>query len=269
MEAYNQYLATMYDSFVARFMDGDVPFYVDQARRADGPVLDLACGTGRVTFALAEAGIPVIGLDTSPAMLASARQKLATLPVTIQQRVSFLEANMRTFALGQRVPLVIIPCRAFLHLVTPNDQQQALQCIREHLAAHGRLILNIFDPRIEDIAAHLEPLGTSFTQVARFPHPAHDHQIILWSSTQYHPGRQFVEQLYRFEEVDRTGTQVLVTDNLLTFCYIHSSDAAIPSKHSMAALIAAPSSTGVSKFGSPAHVRPGSVVLRQRPAHML
>jgi SAM-dependent methyltransferase len=221
MEAYDQYLATLYDAFVARFMDGDVPFYVDQARRAGGPVVDLACGTGRVTFPLAEAGVPVIGLDNSPAMLARARHKLATLPVATQQRTTFLDADMRTFALGQLVPLVIIPCRAFLHLVTPDDQQQALQCIRKHLAPHGRLILNISDPRIEDIAAHLDPLGSTLTQVARFPHPAHDHEIILWSSTQHHPDRQLVEQLYRFEEVDRTGTQVAVTDNLLTFCYIH------------------------------------------------
>ena len=81
---------------------GDVAFYVQEARQAGSPVLELACGTGRVLIPIAHAGVPVVGLDSSPVMLSAARKKVARLREATRQRIEL-------------VALVIIPFCSFLH----------------------------------------------------------------------------------------------------------------------------------------------------------
>ena len=105
---------------------GDVAFYVEEARRAGAPALELACGTGRVLIPVAEAGLTVVGLDSSAAMLSIAQEKIAELPDTTQRRIELVEGDMRSFALDQRFKLIMIPFRSFLHLMTPAAQRQAL-----------------------------------------------------------------------------------------------------------------------------------------------
>jgi len=124
-------------------IEGDVAFYVRQARRARGPVLEIACGTGRVTIPIARRGIPVTGLDRSPHMLRLARAKADGLPAT------FVRGDMKNFDLGRKFRLILIPFRSFQALLTSDEQRSCLRCIRRHLAPGGRLIINVFDPRLE------------------------------------------------------------------------------------------------------------------------
>jgi SAM-dependent methyltransferase len=137
--------AEAYDADLGRSADAmdDVPFYVDLARQAAGrgeAVLELACGTGRVTIPIAQAGVEVTGLDNAPAMLDVARRKAAAAGVDVR----WVLGDMRTFRLGQRFGLVIIPFRSFLHLLTDADQQACLQHVYEHLLPGGRFALNFF-----------------------------------------------------------------------------------------------------------------------------
>jgi ubiquinone/menaquinone biosynthesis C-methylase UbiE len=121
----------------------DVPFYLDLARQAaqrGQAVLELGCGTGRVTIPLALAGIEVVGLDNAPAMLNVARRKA----VAAGADVRWLCGDMRSFRLDRRFGLVIIPFRSFLHMLTEADQVACLECIHEHLLPEGRLALNLF-----------------------------------------------------------------------------------------------------------------------------
>jgi SAM-dependent methyltransferase len=127
-------------------VEGDVAFYLRHARRARGPILELACGTGRVAFPLAAAGLDVTGLDASVAMLRVARRKLRADP---RPNLRFLRGDMRRFALPRRFALVLIPFRAFQHLLTVRDQRACLACVRRHLRPGGRLIIDLFDPRLE------------------------------------------------------------------------------------------------------------------------
>jgi SAM-dependent methyltransferase len=137
--------AEAYDSDMGRSADAmdDVPFYVELAREAAAKgeaVLELGCGTGRVTIPIAQAGVEVVGLDNAPAMLQVARRKAAIAGVNIR----WLTADMRSFSLEQRFGLVIIPFRSFLHLLTDADQEACLSRIFEHLLPDGRLALNFF-----------------------------------------------------------------------------------------------------------------------------
>ncbi len=128
---------------------GDIPFYVEEAERSGGPVLELGVGTGRVALALAAAGHEVAGIDLSAAMLRRAEAKLAALPDALRVRARFHVGDMRAFALGRRFPLAIVPFRAFQHLLEPADQRRALDCIRAHLEPAGHLIIDLFDPRLD------------------------------------------------------------------------------------------------------------------------
>lgn len=120
---------------------GDVAFYRRQARRTGGPILELACGTGRVAIPLSRDGHEVVGLDLSPHMLAVARGK--------SDEVTWLRGDMRRFDLRRKFRLVLIPFRSFHRLLTPEAQRACLACARRHLAPGGRFIVNLFDPKLE------------------------------------------------------------------------------------------------------------------------
>jgi SAM-dependent methyltransferase len=124
-------------------------FYERLARESGGPVLELACGTGRFALALARRGLDVTGADISEGMLAVARRKAVSLPAVAAQRLTFACQDMSALALDRRFGFVFIPARSFQHLLTADLQKQTLAAVRRHLVAGGRLSLNLFDPRLD------------------------------------------------------------------------------------------------------------------------
>jgi ubiquinone/menaquinone biosynthesis C-methylase UbiE len=105
-------------------------FYREEARRAAGPVLELACSTGRLTIPIGCDGREIVGLDASPAMLEAARSKAKQAGV---RGATFVMADMRSFALGSKFAFVIVSCNSLADL-TANDDLNACFCrIREHL----------------------------------------------------------------------------------------------------------------------------------------
>lgn len=207
MEEYDRLDAAFYD-FYSRGLEGDVPFYVEEAQASGSPVLELGCGTGRITFPIAEAGLSITGLDRSPAMLEVARHKLAALDPDIQGRVELVLGDMRDFSFEQRFKLILIPYRAFLYMYTVEDQRQALACIRQHLAEDGRLIFNIFDPRLDLIASRVGVLGASPKIEQEFIHPITGRKVIVWGTWMYDLERQMVDGYFTFEELDEQGSVV-------------------------------------------------------------
>ena len=147
----------VYDSFIADYYDAspivtgrpDVPFYLSSAREWGDPILELGCGTGRITLALARAGYRVTGLDLSERMLTRCAEKRAALPKEMRERVHLVRADMTRFDLGEKYCLVVIPFRPFQHLLETQQQIDCLACVRRHLTLGGRLILDFFhtDPR--------------------------------------------------------------------------------------------------------------------------
>jgi 2-polyprenyl-3-methyl-5-hydroxy-6-metoxy-1,4-benzoquinol methylase len=130
----------------------DVPFYVDLARQAAArgqSVIELGCGTGRVTIPMAQAGAKVTGLDNAAPMLEIARRKAHEAGVD----VTWLETDMASFTLEGRFGLVAIPFRSFCLLLTEEAQRSCLACAREHLVPGGVLALNFFNPDPALVAA--------------------------------------------------------------------------------------------------------------------
>ena len=160
----------VYDSVYA-YVRQDLPFCVGEAVASGGPVLELGCGTGRVAVAVAEAGVDVVGLDSSPEMLEQARRKAASLPDG-SGTLTLAHADMRCFELDRLFPLVIVPFRGFLSLLTVEDQTNTLLNVRRHLAPGGRLVFNVFVPDLDmlvqdgDVPRHLRDVTDPETGVS-------------------------------------------------------------------------------------------------------
>jgi len=220
MNEYDQAGALFYD-YYSTGLEGDVEFYVEEARKAGSPALELGCGTGRMLIPVAQSGVTIVGIDRAPAMLAIAKDKLKRLSPQTKRRIKLVEGDMSDFSLGRRFRLAMIPYRAFLHLLTPEDQRQALSCIREHLTKNGRLVLNIFNPRIDIIAEHSGPLGSAVKKDLEFIHPENGHRVVVWDSRQYDLELQVLEQYFIFEELDDEGKMVSKTYTSLTLRYVY------------------------------------------------
>ena len=133
-------IGRFYDFFAD---DSDINFFVKYAKKLGSPILDLAAGTGRVSFKLAEDGHEVVALERSPSMLEVAQQKLKIANQIIATNITLIEGDMTRFNLARRFPLVIIP-NSFGHALATEEQLSALQCIHNHLSDNGVFILDLY-----------------------------------------------------------------------------------------------------------------------------
>ena len=138
--SWDEGMSERYDEWSADMTD-DVPFYVGLAREADGAVVELAVGNGRVAIPVARSiGRRVIGIDSSPAMLAQARTASAEAGVELELRLG----DMRDFELGEPAALVYCPYRALLHLPTWDDRRRTFERVAASLRPGGRFAWNVF-----------------------------------------------------------------------------------------------------------------------------
>jgi predicted RNA methylase len=138
--SWDEGFAQVYDEWSAH-MTADVAFYVELARAADGPLVELAIGTGRVAIPVAQAtGQRVLGIDSSPAMLLQARVRAAEAGVDLDLR----ESDMRDLALDEPAGLIYCPFRALLHLPTWADRRRTFEAVAASLQSGGRFAWNAF-----------------------------------------------------------------------------------------------------------------------------
>jgi len=141
-------IAEYYDLTHSTRILRDKKFYLSEAKKAKGKVLEVACGTGRVYLPLLAAGVDAYGIDISPKML-SVLEKTARLDGLVPN-VGL--ADMRNFKHKEKFSLILIPFRAFLHMLSAKDQLSTLKNLRAHLSPGGKLMLNFFFPNPAFIA---------------------------------------------------------------------------------------------------------------------
>ncbi len=142
MSTYDR-IAAFYDVDMARNMPfDDVGFYANRCAEANGPVLELGCGNGRILLPLLRRGIDATGVDASPGMLAELRRKAAALglPAPVQQM------DMRELALAQRFALVLCPYSLVTYCLEDDDLRRLFAGVRAHLAPDGRFVVDAFVP---------------------------------------------------------------------------------------------------------------------------
>jgi SAM-dependent methyltransferase len=139
-------IARIYDPWSSSVTE-DVPFYLEEARRAGGPVVELGIGTGRIAVPIAADGIRVIGVDSSRAMLEVCTERAALAGAVLDLRLG----DLREPPVDEQVPLVICPFRSLLHMHSDDDRRCALRAARRLLAPGGHFVFDVFTPSREDI----------------------------------------------------------------------------------------------------------------------
>jgi SAM-dependent methyltransferase len=170
-------VADLYDAVTLYRDRPDVTFFVDAARAAGGPVLEVGCGTGRVLIPTARAGLEIVGLDLSARMLQVCRERVALEPEDVRSRIRLVQADMRSFGLARTFALVTMPFRPFQHLTTVEDQLSCLASIHRHLENGGRLVLDLFNPSLDALVQ--DNLGREVGEEPEFTTPD-GRRVIRW-----------------------------------------------------------------------------------------
>lgn len=172
-------------------------FYVELARNAQGPVLDVACGTGRILLPCLQAGVDIDGLDLFEPMLQTLRTKATALGL----RPQLYQSDMSNFTLPRRYALVMIPFNAFIHNMTQEAQISSLQCCRHHLLPSGELVFDTFFPSLEIIGA---PQNTRVLE-GEMPHPETGLPMRMYDTRSFDRVDQVQHSLNELELLDADG----------------------------------------------------------------
>jgi len=217
------YQPDLYDVVTPPAVQGDVDWYRDKAQSSGGPVLELGAGTGRITLAIAAAGIPIHALDSDDAMLERLRLKLESAPAGARARTTVVAGDMRTFDLAERFALIICPYRAFLHNVTEADRVACLAKVRQHLRPSGRFAFNVFHPSLTFMAQHSGALAGVWRWTGTSPLPSGG-WVVQSEANQYDTVAQVVHSLHRYDVFGAAGALERTAMLRLQLAYLYPSD---------------------------------------------
>lgn len=140
------YDANIYDGMNINL--ADLPFYKRWLpKQKNARILELCCGTGRLTIPISKAGYNITGVDFTPSMLEKAQNNASALGLDI----SFIEADIRTLDLTEKYDLIFIPFNSIHHLYKNEDVLKAFKVVKKHLQEDGLFLLDCFNPNIQFI----------------------------------------------------------------------------------------------------------------------
>jgi len=190
-------IADLYDALV-RF-DEDLPFFVETCRGVEGEVLELMAGTGRVSVALAEAGVRLTCVDSSEAMLAVLRAKLAARGLVAE----VLHRDVERLDFPARFAAAILPFQSFGELVTEGAQRAALRGVCNALTARGRFVCTMHNPPVR-----LATVGGGMRTFVRNPLPQGGGEVVLSADQHHDSDERQVHGVQVIEVFDASGAKV-------------------------------------------------------------
>ena len=177
----------------------DTQFYLAEAGLVAGPLLELGCGTGRITLALAGAGKTIVALDNSQEMIRLAQEKV---PPGSDLAITFIQGDMRNFVLAQQFDLILIPFNTVHHLYCSSDIRRCLQSVRRHLTPTGRLAFDCLGPSIKFLA---NP-RTEFVQNRQYEDKKTGKMVLIFERNVYDAATQILENEFLYDFGDKTYT---------------------------------------------------------------
>jgi SAM-dependent methyltransferase len=181
----------------------DVAWYVGLARRHRGPVLELGCGNGRITLALARADVEVHGIDASPVMLADLERKLRAEPDRVRLRVRVREGNFLTLEGSTQHPLVVLPFNALHHCPGHAALRSLLDGVRRSLRPGGVFALDCYLP--DPVLYRRDP--DRLYEERRFPDPRGG-ELLSWERGWWSPRDRVHHVCYVYRRADGTEEEL-------------------------------------------------------------
>jgi len=197
--------AELYD-YEYRHRRADIHFYRSLARNCmefrDGPILDLACGTGRLLVPLLRDGLRVVGVDRSATMLAAARRRVQRLSERRRARCLLAQADMRSFALGHEAAMAIAAFHSVQHLLTEREFLRFLNTTRANLCKGGWLAFDILPP---------DPVWLARDSVRRWGrttlrHPVTGERLVYTTNHVFDARRRLLHMRLYYQPVDGKGS---------------------------------------------------------------
>jgi len=206
-----------YDLQDKDFLD-DIPFYLRQIKKYGEPVLELCCGTGRVTIPIAQQGIKTSGLDISEPMLSHARRKAAVKGVDVE----WVKADCRDFKLDRKFNLIFFPFNSIAHLHDLESIESCFSSVRMHLRNEGRFVIDIFNPRLDILTR--DP--SKCYPVAGYPDPDGKGTVLITENNIYDAAAQInrIKWYYKIgsqaeEVVEELNMRILYPQELDALLY--------------------------------------------------
>ncbi len=203
MKTLEQLSAELYDVSVPDW-DGEMDFYrtfACQVQDRRQSVLEVACGTGRVTTRLAREGVKIVGVDLDEEMLKVARTKSNDL-----SNLRWMRGDMRSFDLGEEFGLIIVPGHSFQFMCTPEDQVKALETFKHHLTPGGTLIIHINRDDVEWLGDLVHSIGGKFEPVCEVRHPQTNCLMRKFNAWTYEQFTQTAAVVTRWKEMGEDGS---------------------------------------------------------------
>jgi SAM-dependent methyltransferase len=188
--------ARLYDWEHDRYL-ADVDVHIGFARRFGGPLLELACGSGRLLAPLAQAGFAITGVDSSGPMLERARERLARL----QLDVTLVQQRIEQLQLENRFRTIILGLDSFGLLLTRDAQLATLRAARAHATHDGRLVLDLANGNLRGANEPGEELLHDLT----LPDPDTGRPITKFILRRPRPSEQLDELMFFYDEQDERG----------------------------------------------------------------
>jgi SAM-dependent methyltransferase len=187
-------VADLYDVYVQ--WDADIPFFREACAAANGEVLELMSGTGRLSIPLLEAGIQLCCVDYSAEMLDVLRRKLKQRCLSADVH----EVDVRELDLGRSFELILLPFHSFSEILEAADRRRALSRVHTHLAPGGRFLISLHNPAVQ-----VPRLNGERQRICERQIPGRDATLRVWSTARYCTDSGRGEALQEYEIVGVDG----------------------------------------------------------------
>jgi SAM-dependent methyltransferase len=204
--------------------EAEINWYLSKVKTSGGPVLDLACGTGRLALLLAKQGFIVTGIDQSDGMLNCFKQKLNGQTEEIHKRIRIENQKMSDFELDSKFKIIIC-CDAFFHNLTVEDQINCLKQVSRHLLPDGCFVFNLPNPTCEFLLKSEASGGKEFQERGHYKLEDGSGTLLVEQAQAGDMENQCITTTLRLTRFDRAGQEIETGHSTWTTRYLFKYEA--------------------------------------------
>lgn len=198
------FVVKYYDDAFGISGENETSWYLDKVKELGEPVLDLACGTGRLALLFGREGYEVTAIDRSKGMINQFKKKLIQEVVEIQQKIRIDTQNMADFHLDRKFKTVVC-CDAFFHNLRVEDQMNCLKRVAQHLKSGGHFLFNLPNPTCKFILESSNTREDQFMERGRYPLENMDETLLVEQANTADVLNQIIVTKLRFTRFNKVG----------------------------------------------------------------